>query len=702
MQKHSPEITPDPEGDKKFLDEKVGGKKPVIKGLSAHIAKVWAENQKDFKAVRAEMVDTFRRVDGEYDSVKKSQIKAFGGCSSYFRSGEMKARTAESWIKDIYTNNPSPAWSINPTDIPDLPDDTQASIEQDVAQQIPMMIEGLAANGVELPPNEMKKFINEYYEDLLDKARKKIRTKAKDRCKRAETLIRDQAQEGGWDEAFNDFLYYFVRTKFSIIKGPVLVKKMKQEWAPVLDAFGQPTQEFELTAVEVLANDIYCPSPFNFYPSKGAKNINDCDCIEIHELSLQAVSDLIGVPGYDDEELRAVLDEYKRGELKGKWFTVDDETAVNDVVQKVKNKTSTTPATTNNMNPLSGNIFAQEFYGTVSGRLLTEWGYEGELDPHKQYQANCWKIGTHVVKAVLNQDALGRKPYHISSWAKNPAWLVGEGMIEFVAAVEDAMNAIARALINNIAIASGPMAEVDTDRVDGDTPIFPWRQIKSTSKRMKQSGPAVSYYQPQMHVQELVTAWNFFRVLLDEMTVPAYAQGSSQQGVTGGTATVFTQLLAAAARSIKAVVANIDNDIIIPFNKMSYDYNMKFSDDSSIKGDARIVANGVKSLQVKEQQSQRKVEFLQVAANPAYMELLGAENISAVLGQIAESNDIELPDMSRLDPDPTIMERLSEIINGMSGIDPLQENGQMAKGGGAPTAPQGTNPDGSKAGVANV
>ncbi|MTV59169.1 hypothetical protein GM547_14085, partial [Streptococcus pneumoniae] len=74
------------------------------------------------------------------------------------------------------------------------------------------------------------------------------------------------------------------------------------------------------------------------------------------------------------------------------------------------------------------------------------------------------------------------------------------------------------------------------------------------------------------------------------MTVPAYAQGASQSGVTAGTATVFTQLLAAASRSIKAVVANIDDDIVVPYTQMCYDYNMKFTNDNTIKGDAHVVA----------------------------------------------------------------------------------------------------------------
>ncbi len=429
------------------------------------------------------------------------------------------------------------------------------------------------------------------------------------------------------------------------------------------------------------------------------RDINDGDVIEIHELSKQSLADLIGVPGYSEEEVRLVLDKYSKGSLKSKWFTIDDETAVKQVTREKNYQNPTNPPTANSTDTATDTIFAQEFWGSVSGKLLIEWGIQGDVDPVVQYQTNCWKIGEHVIKAVINPDNLGRKPYHISSWAKNPEWIWGEGLIEFAAPIEDALNAITRALINNIAIASGPMCEIDKDRVDERTPIYPWRQILSTSMQMKNDGPAVQYYQPQMHAGELIQAWQFFGKLLDEMTVPAYAQGASQSGVTAGTATVFTQLLAAASRSIKAVVANIDDDIITPYIQMCYDYNMKFTEDDTIKGDARVVAKGVSGLLAKEQQAQRKIEYLQVTANPLYSQILGEQNIGAILAQVAKANDINLPDMDRLDGSESVSMLVQQMLMAQAGVDMTQQTDHTEQGSNSPKSAQGVNPDGAKAGV---
>jgi hypothetical protein len=56
---------------------------------------------------------------------------------------------------------------------------------------------------------------------------------------------------------------------------------------------------------------------------------------------------------------------------------------------------------------------ALEFWGKVSGRMLREWGLDEEEVPDeaREYDANVWLIGNYVVKAVLNYDPLGEKPY---------------------------------------------------------------------------------------------------------------------------------------------------------------------------------------------------------------------------------------------------------------------------------------------------
>lgn len=695
LKKNSPSKTVDPEGDKEFLKDSLKKNDPV-KMLAKHVAKVWRRNQKDFKPVRKEMVKALRRVKGEYDPQKLQAIRAFKGSEAYLRTGEQKCRSAESWIKDIYRGDKDIPWAVEPTAVPDLPEKNRANLEKKAAQQASVFEQQMMQQHGAINPDQVAEMIQMYYEQSIDREVKRLEKDAKKRCDRASKQIRDQNQEGGWNKAFEDFLYWFVRVKFGVIKGPVLTKKTKMEWGVTAEG------KYELQPKDVLANTVYAVSPFNFFPQKDMVDINDGDIIEIHELSRQGIADLLGVPGYSDDEINTVLNEYDKGDLKGRWFEIEDETTVKSVLRDKLQKYDSKPTTQEGKDDRDDVILAQELTGSVEGKLLKEWGMEGNLEDNEMYQTNCWKIGNHVIKAMLNPDPLGRKNYHISSWAKNPQWIIGEGLIEFGATVEDCINAILRALINNIAIASGPMSEINGDRVDSSIPIYPWRQIVSSSLQMSgNEGPAVNYYQPNMHANELMQALEFFFKVLDNMTVPAYAQGAAQSGVTAGTATVFTQLLAAASRSIKAVVANIDSDIIAPYIQMCYEFNMQNTEDESTMGDARAVAKGIQGLLAKEQAAQRKVEFLQIALTPTLAQILGPKNLGALAAQIAKSGDIDLPDMDRLDGSADLDAMVQQLIMAGGGVDVNQMNGQMAQGGGAPQQGQGMNPDGSKAGVVN-
>ena len=650
----------------------------LIDHLSKHIDQVWAKAKDANRDPRTEMTNSLRQCKGQYTDVKLAAIRSFKGSEHFVRNAENKARAAESWIKDIYRGDQDLPWSLEPTTMPDLPEETmddvilrvQAKGRELVAQANMLQQQ----TGVQVPNEVIAKQLKDMQDELMDDAKKQITKNATDRCNRAALLIRDQNEEGGWNKAFKEFLWYFTRTKAGIIKGPILSKKKKQVWEK-----DELTGEFQLNTVETLVPDVYCVSPFNFFPAAGITDANDGDLIEIHRLSKQSITDLIGVPGYSEERIRLVLAEIESGAIKEEWLHIDDEEVVKRIEKNAKQQqVSVTTQKTK--------IQAMEFWGTVPGKYLIEWGMEGEIDPEMQYQVDCWKIGDYVIKAVFNPDNLGRKPYHVSSWAKNPAWIWGEGLVEFICALEEILNAIVRALVNNIGIASGPQVEVNKDRCDDKSPIYPWKRWESTSAQMKESA-AINFYQPQMQAESLINAYQFFAKLMDEHSVPAYAQGASQGGVTAGTATVFTQLLAAASRAIKAVVANIDDDIITPYISMCYDYNMRFSKDPSVKGDARVVAKGVAGLLAREQSANKKTEFLNATANPQFSQILGTKNIAYLLKEIAKSNDLNLPDDEHFDKVGSFLDQqMLQQMAMASQPDGGDVNGQVAAGGSPPKA----------------
>ena len=75
-----------------------------------------------------------------------------------------------------------------------------------------------------------------------------------------------------------------------------------------------------------------------------------------------------------------------------------------------------------------------EFWGKISGKMLVEWGMDEEMIPDetKEYDANVWVIGNYVLKAVLNYDPLGEKPYAKTSFIKSPGAFWGKGIPEII------------------------------------------------------------------------------------------------------------------------------------------------------------------------------------------------------------------------------------------------------------------------------
>lgn len=74
-------------------------------------------------------------------------------------------------------------------------------------------------------------------------------------------------------------------------------------------------------------------------------------------------------------------------------------------------------------------------------------------------------IGNYVIKAEINGDPMGRVPYNFASFRKRNGSIWGAGVPEIIKDSQDACNAAARAMINNMAISSGPQVMVDVSQL---------------------------------------------------------------------------------------------------------------------------------------------------------------------------------------------------------------------------------------------
>ena len=644
---------------------------PVVQALSGYIRKKWqAAMLAKQQTSEIKMLKSVRARRGEYDPDKLAQLREQGSATIYMMLTSNKCRAASSWLKDtLVTAAEDKPWTIAPSPIPDLPPDQVQSIMQQAQQEV----QQLWAAGT--PPTDQQ--VRERLLEMKDIAMSHLKDMADRTAERMELKMDDQLKEGNWSRAFADFLDDITTFPSAIMKGPVVRKRPKMKWVPAQGG------QYALDVQDELVLEWERVDPFNIYPAADATTINDGYLIERHKLHRADLQSMIGVEGYSDGAIRAVLEEYGKGGLRD-WIYVD--------MNKAAAEGKSTMGVQQNPSEL---IDALQFWGSVQGQLLLDWGLtEKDVpDPLMDYPIEGWVVGNWVIKAVVNPDPLGRKPYFKASYEEVPGAFWGNSVADLCRDTQDICNAAARSLVNNLSIASGPQVVYNIDRLpqgENITQLYPWKVWQVTSDPLAGSAPPMQFYQPNSLAAELMAVYEKFATLADEYTgIPRYMSGDSPAGGAGRTASGMSMLMSNAGKAIKQVIANIDESVIAPVIERLYYYNMRYGDDPDLKGDINIIARGATSLVVKEQAQVRQNQFLQIALqSPIVQQVVGMEGIAELLRQSAKTLDLN-PDHI-VPPIEIIKQRMvqQQQMAQQQQMMLAQQNGQ-AQAGGTPPAPSG-------------
>lgn len=645
---------------------------PVVQALNGYIRKQWMSSMMA-KQMTAEikMLKSVRARRGEYDPDKLAQLREQGSATIYMMITSNKCRAASSWLRDtLVTASDDKPWTIEPTALPDLPpNEVQAILAQAQSE-----VEQLYLNGT--PPTDQQ--VRERLLEMKDMALSHLKDLAKRTAERMEVKMEDQMQEGNWSKAFSEFLDDITTFPSAFIKGPIIRKRPKLKWVPAGNG------EYTLDQKEELVMEWERVDPFNIYPSADASDVNQGDLIERHKLSRADLQSMIGVEGYSEGAIRAVLETYGKGGLRD-WIYVD--------MNKAAAEGKSTMGVQQNPSKL---IDALQFWGSVQGQLLLDWGMSADEvpDPLAEYPVEAWIIADWVIKAVINPDPLGRRPYYKASYEEVPGAYWGNSVADLCRDAQDVCNATARALVNNMSIASGPQVVYNIDRLpqgENITQMYPWKVWQVTSDPLAGSAPPMQFFQPSSLSAELMAVFEKFSTLADEYTgIPRYMTGDSPSGGAGRTASGMSMLMSNAGKAIKQVVANIDDNVISPVVERLYYYNMRYGTDPDLKGDVNIVARGAVSLIVKEQAQVRQNQFLQIAlTSPAAQQIIGVEGIAELLRQGAKTLDMN-PDRI-VPPVEIIKQRMAQAQQAalIQQQQLAQATGQVEAGGTPPNPSPG-------------
>ena len=590
----------------------------IIQSLATHIRADWTKAKEAKQDIEESMLEAIYAKKGEYTPEKLAEIRKQGGSEIFMMLHATKARQAKALIGDVMIGaGVDKPWSIHATPKPELPPEIVSEIMGGVQQ----LVAQAEMSPVPLEVDQIRQMLR----DAKQSAEQQINEQARAEATRAETEIEDLMVQGGFLEALDQFIDDITVFKTGFIKGPIVRRTPQLTWDRTP---GQPPK----AAVET-RNSLHWErvDPLMMYPAKHSRGINDGDLIERHRFSRGDLAALIGVDGYNDDAIKAVLDAHGTGGLT-EWLSVD--TARLGAEGRQQTGTST------------GLIDALQFWGSVSGKMLIEWGLSQEEVPDaaKEYEVEAWQVGQWVIKATLNPDPLCRRPYYADGYSRIPGAFWQNSQYDLLRDCQDMCNGAARALANNLGISSGPQVVVNIDRLpkgEAITEMYPWKMWQTISDPAGSSAAPVSFFQPNSNAAELMGVYEKFATLADEYSgIPRYMTGNTGDGGAGRTASGMSMMIGNASKQIKQLVSSIDIHIIGPAVQGAFDWKMHYDPLANYEGDLNIVARGALSLVVKESAQVRRNEFLAATMNPVDMQIIGLEGRAQILRESVKSLDM--------------------------------------------------------------
>lgn len=609
--------------------------RPVLQGLAAHITARWEEARQAKQAILPRLQRARLARMGEYDNQKLAAIREFGGSEEYARITANKCRIVEAWLRDVFMGQTEKPWTLHPTPKPDFPPDHVDMVKQQVSAEVAAMF---MQTGQPPLPEDVRAMMARSMDDIEEH----LKEEARIATRRMEDRMEDQLAQGGFIKSMGEFLADLVTYPSAIMKGPVLRRRPHLTWE---NTQGQTKPKVNKTVTPEFER----VDPFRFYPAPGATGPQDGYCFQHHTFSYSDLYDMIGSPGFNEAAIREVLREASDGGLHdwmGLHGTDGPTMTADDVPDSLKRKVF--------------DIDALEFYGEVKGRDLLEWGVDDQIeDPDAAYEACVWVVGRWIIKAQLNYNPLGLRPYYRTSYENLPGEFWGFGIPDVLNDIQGIVNAAVRALVNNMGLASGPQIGINVDRlpagedVEDIRPLRVWQFIES---EFGSKEAAIQFFQPESNARELLEVIeNFYRFADDFSLVPRYMAGSDKVAGAGRTASGLSMLMEAANKGLKGVVSNIDVDVLKGLLENLYTHNMMYDDDETLKGDAQIIARGAVSLMQLESLQLRRNEFLQITANPLDSQIVGLPGRAEVLREVARGLEL---DTNRIVPSREVLEQM--------------------------------------------
>ena len=676
-----------------------GGATPIVPttiemlSLASYIRKVFHDNamHREISGVDKMLMDALRASKAEYSEETKAKLRRAGVQDDLFTPLTIvKQRAAHSQLTDMFTNPGDKSWVLSASPMPEVPEsvarDEYRRIIADFMQLANAQIQMAEAQGREPDPSMLPtpEQAFRYAEVRMDEVHRKQVEWAKIRAARMEKTVHDKMVEGGWTEAFKQFCGFLTVYGTAAIVGPVPRIKMRK----AVRETKLGTVTYVLEPREVLCYEAI--NPWDLYPSSGARKADEgylCIRRRFTTESLWRFASKRAKDSTDSGEwlagtIEALLQRYPEGGLR-----IDDQPY--DIVRSILEKDG--PDNTNRC-MLEG----IEFFGNVRGSMLRQLNIfttnDGRMiEDSEFYEVDAIEMGGYVIYCKVIDERIGR-PVSKGVFYEDPGSWWGGNIAQRLDSTQRMMNSALRNLSNNMAMASGPMVYVKdasrlVDKSSDALKIQPWKVIAFEQSAYGQNDVPVGTIKFDSNISELLAVFDWAKKQSDDDSgIPAYTYGSNA-GAGGAmrTSTGLQTMLSEANRVMKDVEIGLDTDVVRDTVRRTVDYLMVYGRDLSIKGDCEVNPAGVIGLILRQQESDRRKQMLQIVLTPLAQQIVGprpaAELLRKEFADLGFDNvDEVMPSKEKMELQETLsqLERFNAAMAGYA----AQQQGQPQLGGG--------------------
>jgi len=657
--------------------------------LAAHVGVVFQENAAHRRAsgVDERLERQMLMSLGRYSERELAEIRDTGAKPLYAPVADKKRRAASAMLSELFNNPGDKCWTLAFTPDPTVPKWVKEKATAEVTATALMAL----AQELGRPPEleDVKGLVLRRMDEILD-ARNEF---ARQACRRMETKIHDQMVEGDWNEAFDAYAEALCTYGTSFIRGPEPRTRRTLEYVGAESAGSGG----RVKVVEDVALEFEFVSPWDVYPAPGAKEVTDGPLVlrvrYLPESLRLAAADVKGArKGWIPEAVDSIL---RSSPLGGSRDWVADAAAQTPQSSPNGEKQDTSAAYSGKSCMIEG----LEFFGAVRGSELIGIGVEEltdgkAVDPAEYYEVDAIRIEGVIVYCRVVEPEIGRPickgvffPQSDSFW--------GVGPLEKCADMQRIANAAVRDLSVNMAQSSGPQfAITDMARLDPScgTDMTPWKLWTFGPPPFGQGGNAmpIQMFQPNSNAAELLRVYDFADKECGNLAgIRDYTMGGTGAGEIGRTASGYSMLMESATRDFKHCVHQTDQKVVRKAVMMCYAWNMLYDKDETIKGDVRCDPAGMYGMIHKEQDYNRKMQFLQLVNNPTDMQIVGIPGRARLLREIARPMELSLDGIVK---SPEKLEEEQRMAEAMQQAQLLQSINAAQSGG--EVGPEGAAPDG--------